>query len=527
MADNDSKKKKEGTTVPEELAQATYATGETPPPEKRLITNKPEEPVNVKITGGPVDVMLNGTPTGSTPVQGFWEYLRQRTDAISFNEYSKFIERVLCEGRGTAVERESVGLEAFRALKRISGVDAYQLLHAATEAFLLINVGSLGGATPTPIGDPDPGTSRFGGRTFNQSELAAKLKEYVRLTDGLLPYIHTITAGLRPKQTTPQAPPPTGTDFPAAEDPQGISLFCDDLDAKVLEPIFMELLWSYWHEEAMVVQSINALSLRFQNKRGPGERDPLANLETHPLRPLSNLLWGYIQDDDHRLTVARRAFEYEHEYGFSLLGRAVPKLRVADRRSKFIESFHTLLHQTAVFYDRSANLTFRADAFPLLNALREVHLVLAEGAHNQFREMPWTSRVEMLIQQWLLSRKEVRDFLGGRPAVPYTELWMSSVDALRRAMDWGDTATTHFNDLAVTGEKIVLSVRYGNWNDRKSEDDATGWAVFWKPEIQRYIHAYQAVTGVDLSATTTQTNRQIDATPPSVLLQQRIAQQRR
>ena len=29
--------------------------------------------------------------------------------------------------------------------------------------------------------------------------------------------------------------------------------------------------------------------------RGAGDRDPLANLEIDPLRPLNNLLWGYIQ----------------------------------------------------------------------------------------------------------------------------------------------------------------------------------------------------------------------------------------
>jgi len=38
-----------------------------------------------------------------------------------------------------------------------------------------------------------------------------------------------------------------------------------------------------------------------------------------------------------------------------------------------------------------------ADAFPVLNALREVHLLLAEGAHNQYGDLPWTARHEMLM----------------------------------------------------------------------------------------------------------------------------------
>ena len=52
-----------------------------------------------------------------------------------------------------------------------------------------------------------------------------------------------------------------------------------------------------------------------------------------------------------------------------------------------------------------------ADAFPVLNALREVHLLLAEGANNQYRDLPWTARGEMLMQQWLLARPEFREFL--------------------------------------------------------------------------------------------------------------------
>ena len=88
----------------------------------------------------------------------------------------------------------------------------------------------------------------------------------------------------------------------------------------------------------MLVQSINAIARRFQNIRAPGDRDPLAHLEIDPLRPLSNLLWGYIQDEQNLLTVKRRAYEYDHQYGLALYGKAVPPLRSADSRSKFLEA---------------------------------------------------------------------------------------------------------------------------------------------------------------------------------------------
>src|ERR1041384_2510683 len=140
-----------------------------------------------------------------------------------------------------------------------------------------------------------------------------------------------------------------------------------------------------------------------------------------------------------------------------------------------------------------------ADGFALLSSLREVHLLLAEGAHNQFGDLPWTSRAEMLMMQWLLGRPEMREFLRGRAMVPYSERWMGQVDTMKKLQGWTDTSITHFRSLAVYGEQILLSIRYGNWNDVIDQDNAKIWARSWRPEVQGYIHAYQAATGVDLS----------------------------
>jgi len=87
----------------------------------------------------------------------------------------------------------------------------------------------------------------------------------------------------------------------------------------------------------------------------------------------------------------------------------VPRLRSADSRSKFLEAFHHLLHRCSIFYKEDNDTTVIADGFALLNALQEVHILLAEGANNQFGDLPWTARAEMLMQQWLLSRPEMRD----------------------------------------------------------------------------------------------------------------------
>src|SRR4029453_4343634 len=197
----------------------------------------------------------------------------------------------------------------------------------------------------------------------------------------------------------------------------------------------------------------------------------------------------------------------------------------ADSRSQFIEAFHNLLYRTAMFYQEDADTTMIADAFPLLNALKEVHLLLAEGAHNQFGDLPWTARAEMLSTQWLLARPEMREFLRGRYMVPYQESWMGAGDNMKKLQGWTDTTVTHFHELAVTGERILLSSRCGGWVDiENTQEQARNWARYWKPEIQRYLHGYQAVTGVDLMADITDSR---DAAQrflqPSRLLQRRLS----
>ncbi|MCI0591081.1 MAG: hypothetical protein L0Y67_05700, partial [Gammaproteobacteria bacterium] len=291
-------------------------------------------------------------------------------------------------------------------------------------------------------------------------------------------------------------------------------------------PSLLELIWSYWHEEGMLAQTLNTIALRFQNRRSHA-RDPLANLELDPLRPLNNLLWGFIQDEYNRLSVQRRAYEYDHHYGFSLVGKAISDFRPADSRSKFLEAFHNLLYRTAIFYREDDDTTVIADAFALLNALRDVHIILAEGAHNQFGDLPWTARKEMLIMQWLLARPEIKEFLRGRYMVPYQEPWMGAVDDMKRLQGWSDVTITHFHELAIYGEQILLSIRYGDWIDINDQELARNWARYWRPEIQRYLHAYMATTGVDLAVEITDTREAANRfLQPSTHLQNRLAAQK-
>jgi hypothetical protein len=482
--------------------------------------------VDVQRVSTQVPVSLNRPDVQLTPDQGLWVAIRNRTEAISFDRYKVFIDEVLCKGnpqfrRGGsqdvipgAIGSPTLDQRSLELKQRpaIYGGDAYNLLKFATEVFLLVQAGVV---KKNPAGEHtliDPSSfksaderPRFGGLEVDLDTITALLTDYFGQSPNL-PYLDRVLQHLPVmKESLP---------------------FCGELlHARVSSPSMLELIWSYWHEEGMLVQTMKALAMRFENRRSPAEKDPLANLELDPLRPLNNLLWGYIQDEYRQITVLRRAYEYDHHYGLSLVGKAVPTVNGADSRSKFIEAFHNLLHRTAKFFKEDSDTTVIADGFPLLNALREVHLLLAEGAHNQFGELPWAARVQMLSEQWLLARPEMQEFLRGRYMVPYHEEWMGAVDAMKRMQGWTDTSVSHFYNLAVHGERILLSVRYGDWIAiDNTHEQAKNWARYWRPELQGYIHSYNTATGVDLSVDVTSTqDAAVRYAQPSLLLSRRLA----
>ena len=69
-----------------------------------------------------------------------------------------------------------------------------------------------------------------------------------------------------------------------------------------------------------------------------------------------------------------------------------------------------------------------------------------------------------LLPARLLARPEIRAFLPSRSAVAYPEPWMGPVDAMKKLQAWTDTSSLHFRNLAVFGERILLSIRFGDWN---------------------------------------------------------------
>jgi hypothetical protein len=470
---------------------------------KKITVNpKPATPVSMQRAYVP--------PTSD---QSLWVVIRKSADAMGFQKYFDFIDPIMC-GRGP-YEPAATALGDRRSLP-FPDVEPYRLLKVATEVFMMAFCGCVTGPTipgvlSTTLEDQDFSGLDLDdealrlGRSVTPSLLQQNWLSYLKQADGTwtLPYLQEI---IRLKLGDVQV---VDSDKLGARDCYGI------LRAKLTNPCLIELLWNYWHEEGMLVQTINAISWRFQNRRGPAERDPLAMLEIDPLRPLNNLMWGAVQDEQHRLTIPRRAYEYDHEYGLRLLGKAVPEIHGADSRSKFLEAFHNLLYLCSIFYKEDDDTTVVADGFPILNALRDVHLLLTQGAHNQYGDLPWTARQEFLIMEWILARPEMREFLPSRLMVDYPEAWMAPVESMKTLQGWTDTSILHFRDLGIFGEKLLLSIRYGLWTNEIEPEKAANWARYWRPEIQGYTHAYRTVTGADL------TDR-ADSTIPALLLRQRL-----
>ncbi len=515
-------------------------------------------PSKVRQIGGNISVTMNRSSAAPTPDLPLWVVIRKSTEALSFENYSRYMDRVLLdqplpfdtppyeafkiEGDEGAsnylppgyVDKESHKLEAFSHLNRkgaalpFNDVEAYRLLKVSTEAFLMVNCA-------VDLENMDRMFTSFDAAFWEQlqhrtgistdsTEMDTLWQSYLKSTNGTskqtLPYLALVNNKLRDSSLSHFL-----DDSIASVD--GID-FVTVLRQKLTNPCLLELIYSYWMEEGMLQQTMGALSRRFQNLRTGTGRDPLANIEIDPLRPLNNLLWGYIQDEQHRLSVKRRAYEYNHHYGLHLSGKAIRNFRPADTRFKFLEAYHNMLYLATLFYKEDDDTTVIADAFPLLHALKDVHFLLSEGAHNQFGDLPSTSRSEIMMEQWILSRPEFREFLPGRPMVAYQEPWMDRVDAMKKLQGWTDVSISHFRNLAVFGERLLLSVRYGNWGSVDDSAQASNWARFWRSEIQGYVQAYRTATGVDLGMDITDVR---DASsrylPPAVHLRNRLGSQKK
>ena len=145
----------------------------------------------------------------------------------------------------------------------IYGPYAYSVLKLATQAFLTLESGVV-------IRDP-PGRPKI----FDIEKERIRLNDFAlelassKKSSGVisgptehLPYLDRILTNLI-----------TFDD----EEVKEVLPYCHGvLQHRLTSPSLIELIWSYWLEEGMLVQTMNAIALRFQNRRG-SPNDPLGN----------------------------------------------------------------------------------------------------------------------------------------------------------------------------------------------------------------------------------------------------------
>ncbi|MGH8614459.1 MAG: hypothetical protein ACREYF_21170, partial [Gammaproteobacteria bacterium] len=239
---------------------------------------------------------LKRTAAGPTDDQALWVAIRNRTDAISFDRYNAFINRLLCpvtptiepcdppnftdEGPATCdpctsgTEAKDYGAPTVEEIRgnlnlrpNIYGPDAYYLLKLAAQAFLIFESGIVIDHPRNIVtGVPDPSQAVPGledpefrlGRSVDLGEITGILTNYLSTVVGTvggrgLPYLKRIVGALI-----------------ATANARGERLpFCGEiLQHRFSCPSLLELIWSYWEEEGMLVQTMNAISRRFQNRSG-------------------------------------------------------------------------------------------------------------------------------------------------------------------------------------------------------------------------------------------------------------------
>ena len=402
-------------------------------------------------------------------------------------------------GRG---EHRRIGRKLRKVKRRTAlpfpNVDRYRLLKAATEVFLMTHCG-------VELGDFERRRPRRG-----EPPAATGTVDAGRPRDGRCASYLTRVAGRR-RRVPRRAAVPRADPAPAPrrrvvgiddDDDEAAGVCFGILAEKLEHPCFLELIHEYWNDEGGVVQTTATPSAAVpEPDRLAAGAGPAARAGHRPAAAAQQPALGRAsRTSSTGSTTVRRAYEYDHDYGLALSAKPGPPVRGADSRSRFIEAFHNLLSLCAIFYTQDDDTTVIADGFAVLNALKETHLLLTEGAHNQYGDLPWTARHEMLMYQWILvAARDAR-----LPADADDGRLPGAVDGAGRRDEQAaglvrHRRSLHFRDLAVFGEQLLLGIRFGDWTDVIDPNQAANWARYWRPEVQGYIHAYRAVTGIDLT----------------------------
>ena len=208
-----------------------------------------------------------------------WQAILNSTDALSFNNYLRFMNLLFCGRRrrlrpagvragALPEEGEHFGTSCSRRLLPFTDTDAYRVVKAATEAFVMVNCGIL--AQPRPFDDARD-------RLYFARARPAVPDQRSRVPSSTRTIWSTLLGGERSERQDatlsrrhPRQAAGHRDQARAVREiaPEQASACHGILQEKLTNPCLLELIWSYWHEEGMLVQTLNAITRRFQNVRG-------------------------------------------------------------------------------------------------------------------------------------------------------------------------------------------------------------------------------------------------------------------
>ena len=226
----------------------------------------------------PIPVRLARPDQGATSDQLLWMLVRNRTDAISFNNFDRFANSVFT-GNPRRRPRTSPRSPTSRTERGHSSwarsvSTRTEILRTAAEYFLMHEVGLIVQrinrppigpvvVTDVPSADYEPIDIDFEAYRMNGrrppvdwvGELRASyyrdLRGLAGTTPRVLPYFEQIIRRLSQIDGRP-------VDLLEEQ-----MRFCDCygvLPGRVIGPLAIELIWSYWHEEGMLAQTLNAIA---------------------------------------------------------------------------------------------------------------------------------------------------------------------------------------------------------------------------------------------------------------------------
>ncbi|MFL9829057.1 hypothetical protein, partial [Rhodoplanes sp. SY1] len=178
--------------------------------------------------------------------------------------YLDFMEWVFCNDRGRFVDPSIDFSKTARRALPFTDTDAYRNVKAATEAFVMANCGIVGAADGSMFDSADAAyVNERVVLNIGPGDLEALWDDYTnRLDDRMLPYLALVRRKLKDNGIKEQDIGDVDLLALDTDRDDRVNTCYGVLRQRLTHPCLLELIWSYWQEEGMLVQTMNAIARR-------------------------------------------------------------------------------------------------------------------------------------------------------------------------------------------------------------------------------------------------------------------------